>query len=70
MTQKAIQKSDPLVATHNSDGKKIKVADTDTTNGKSPQTLLMNHTFPIIIPTIDLRIPDGFASGRGSTHAR
>ena len=30
-------KSDPLVATHTSDGKKRKVTYTDTTNGNSPQ---------------------------------
>ena len=30
-------KSDPLLDTHNSDRKKIKVTDTDTTNGNSPQ---------------------------------
>ena len=29
-------KSDPLVATHTNDGKKIKVADTDSTNGNYP----------------------------------
>ena len=43
-------KSNPLVANHTSDGKKRKFTDTDTTNGNSPQKLLINQTLPIIIP--------------------
>ena len=62
-------KSDPLVATHTSDGKKIKVTDTDTNNGNSPQKILINRTLPMIIPPIDPRIMDGIAAGRGATHA-
>ena len=46
-------KIDPKVATHTSDGKKIKVADTETTNGNSPQKILINRTLLMIIPPID-----------------
>ena len=49
-------KSDPLVATHNIDGKKRKVTDTDTTNVSSPQDLFINRNLPMIIPPIDLWI--------------
>ena len=62
------QKRDPLVATHTSDGNKIKVTDTDTTNGISPQKLLINRTLPVIILLIDRRILDGIAAGRGTMH--
>ena len=62
-------KSDPLVATHTSDGKKIKVTDTDTTNRNYPQKLLINWTLPMTIPPIDPRITDGFAAVIGTTHA-
>ena len=37
---KSDQKSDPLVDTHTSDGKKEKIADTDTTKGNSAHKLL------------------------------
>ena len=47
-------KSNSLVDTYTSDGKKRKVTDTDTTNRNSPQKLLINRTLPIIIPLIDL----------------
>ena len=36
-------KSDPLVDTHTSDRKKVKITDTDTTNGNSAQKLLTNR---------------------------
>ena len=45
-------KSDQLVATCTSDGKKRKVADTGTTNGNSPHKLLINRFIPEIIPVI------------------
>ena len=35
-------KSDPLVDTHTSDGKKGKITDTDTTKGNYPHKLLTN----------------------------
>ena len=63
-------KSDPLLATHTSDGAKRKVTDTDTTNRNTPQKLLINQTLPIIIPPIDLPIADGVAAGRWTAHAR
>ena len=63
-------KGDPLVATHTSEGKKIKVTDTDTTNGNSPQKLLINGTILVIILPISPCISDGVASGIGTTHAR
>ena len=40
---KGDQKSDPLVDTHTSDGKKEKIADTDTTKGNSAHKLLTNR---------------------------
>ena len=63
-------KSDPLVATHNSDRKKRKVTDTDTTNRNSPQKLLINRTIPVIIPPIYPPVADGVVAGRGTLHAR
>ena len=62
-------KSDPLVATHTSDGKKIKSTDTDNTNRNSPQTLLINRTISVIIPPINLPIANAVAADRGTTHA-
>ena len=62
-------KSDLLVYTHTSDGKKRKVTDTDTTNGNSSKKILINWTLSIIIPHIYPQIPDGVESGRGTTHA-
>ena len=44
--------SDAKVATHTSDGKKIKVTDTETTNGNSPHKLLINRLIPDIIPVV------------------
>ena len=63
-------KSDPLVATHTSDGKKRKITDTDTTNGNSPQKLLINRTIPVIIPPIEPPIADGVASSRETFYLR
>ena len=63
-------KSDPLVATHTSDVKNRKVTDTDTTNGNSPQKILIDRTLLIIIPPIDPRIADGVAADIGTAHAR
>ena len=40
---KSDQKSDPLVNNHTSDGKKEKIADTDTTKGNSARKLLTNR---------------------------
>ena len=40
---KSDQKSNPLVDTHTSDGKKEKIADTDTTKGNSAHKLLTNR---------------------------
>ena len=67
---KSDPKSDQLVDTHNSDGKKIKVIDTDTNNENYPQKLLINRTLLIIIPPIDPQIPDGVATCRATTYAR
>ena len=48
--------SDPKVATHISDGKKGKVADTDTTNRNYQQNLLINQLIPEIISVVILSI--------------
>ena len=58
------------MATHTSDGNKIKVADTGTTNGNYQQKILINQTLPMIITPIDPQISDEVAAGRGTTHAR
>ena len=58
--------SDPKVATHTSDGKKIKV--TDTRNVNLQQKLLSHQTLPIITTTIEPRITDMFATCGGTTH--
>ena len=66
-------KSNQLVATHISDGKKRKVTDNDTTNGNSTQKLLINRLIPEIIPVIippTPRIADGVAASSGTLHAR
>ena len=52
--------SDPKIATHNSDGKKIKV--TDTSNKYLQQKLLSNQNLPIITTTIDPRIDNRAAT--------
>ena len=41
--------SNPKVANHTSDGKKRKVADTDTTNRNSPRKLFIKRLIPEII---------------------
>ena len=64
------QKSDPLVATHTSDGKKRKVTDTDTTYRNYSHKLLINRTLPVIVAPIDPQIVDGDAAGRGTMLAR
>ena len=63
-------KGNQLVATHTSDGKKRKITDTDTTNGNSPQKLLINRTIPVIIPPIEPPIADGVASSRETFYLR
>ena len=67
-------KSDQLLATHNSDGKKIKVTYTITTNGNYLQKLLIirliPETIPVIILPIDPRIVDGVAASSGTLHSR
>ena len=67
-------KSDQLVATHTSDGKKGKVADTNTTNRNSSQTILIDwfipELVPVIIPPIDPRIANGVVGSGGTLHAR
>ena len=49
-------KIDQVVATHTSDGKKRKVADNYTTNGKFPHKILMNRLIPEITPVTILLI--------------
>ena len=66
---KSDPKSNQLVAACTSDGKKRKVADTDTTNGNSPQKLLINRTIPVIISLIDPPIADWVAASIGTFHA-
>ena len=60
--------SNPKVANHTSDGKKIKV--TDTINGNLQQKSLISRTLPIITTTIDPQIPDRVATCGGTPHAR
>ena len=61
-----------MVATHTSDGKKIKVADTETTNENYRHKLLMNRIIPEIIPVVVLPInqttADGVAASGGTLH--
>ena len=64
LTQKAILKSDPRVATHTSDAKKIKVA--YTSNRNFQQKVLSNRTHPIITLTIDPLILDMVATCGGT----
>ena len=61
--------SNPKVATHTSDGKKRKVTDTYTNNGKYPQKILINRTIPIITTPIDRWTTNGVAACRGTPHA-
>ena len=65
MTQKAILQIGSKVATHTSDGKKIKV--TDTSNGNLQQKLLNNRTLPIIATLFDPCIDDRVATSRALT---
>ena len=60
---------DSKLATHTSDGKKIKVSDTDTINRNSPQKLLINRTIPVIIPPIDPPILNGVMASRRTFRA-
>ena len=70
---KSDPKSDELVDTHSSDGKKRRVTDTDTTNGTSPHKLLINRLIPDIIPVVILPMNqttvDGVAEIGGTLHA-
>ena len=67
-------KSDQLVATHTSDGMKIKVTDTDNTNGNYPRKLLINRLIPDIIPVaippIDQTIAEDAAGSGETLHVR
>ena len=69
--RKMTQKKDQLVATHISGGKKIKVTDTDTTNGNSPKKInwLIPEIISIFIP-LTPRIVYGVAASRGNLYAR
>ena len=61
-----------MVATHISDGNKIKFTGTNTTNGNYPQKILINRLIPEIIPFViplDPRIADGVATSSGMFHA-
>ena len=66
--------SDPKVSTYNSDGKKIKVTDTYTTNRNYPPKVLINRLTPDIIPfttpSIDQKITDDAAGSGETLHAR
>ena len=63
---KSNPKSDPLVSTHTSDSKKIKVTDTDTTSRNYPQKSLINRIIPVIILTINLLVAYEVADGKGN----
>ena len=69
---KSDQKSDQLVPTHNSDGKKRKITDTDTTKGNYPHKLLTNREIPEIIPVVILPMNQtaayGVATSRRALH--
>ena len=62
------------VATHTSDGKKIKISDTGTTNRKSQHKLLINrlipYIIPVVIPPIDQTNADGVAASGGTLNKR
>ena len=66
-------KSNQVVATHTSDGKKRKFADADTTNRNSAHKLLIKRIIPEIVPVIMAPIGptnrDGVASSGGTLHA-
>ena len=63
-----------MLATHTSDGKKINVTDTDTTNGNSPRKLLINRIILEIIPAstppIEQKITEDAAGSVETFHAR
>ena len=64
--------SDPLVPTQTSDRKKIKVTDTDTTNGNSPHKILINRIIPetisVIASPINQMTKDGVAASGGTLY--
>ena len=66
-------KSNQLVATHTSNRKKRKTADTDTTKGNYPHKLLTNRENPAIVPFVILLVnqttADGVAKGGRALHA-
>ena len=66
--------SDPKVATHTSEGNKIKFTDTETTNGNYPHKSLINRLIPeiilFIIPQIDQKIADGVMASGETLYAR
>ena len=66
-------KSDPLVATCTSDGKKIKSTDNETNNGNYSQKLFIKPIIPEIIPVVnppfDQTTADGVAASGGNFHA-
>ena len=49
-------KSDPLVDTHTSEEKKVKITDTDTTKGNSSLKLLTKREIPAIIQGVILPV--------------
>ena len=55
--------SDPKLATHTSDGRKIKVSYTDSTNGNSPKKLSIKRLIPYIIPVVILPIDQKTTGG-------
>ena len=69
---KSDPKSDQVVATHISDGKEIKVTDTDTTKGNSPHKLLINRIIPeinpVVILTVNQTTVDRVAASGGTLH--
>ena len=60
---------DSKLATHTSDGKKIKVSDTDTTNINSPHKLLIKQLIPVSIPSIDQTIAEDATESEETLHA-
>ena len=65
--------TDPLVATHTSDGKERKITDTDTTKGNYPHKLLTNREIQAfiagVIPPIHQTTVDGVATSGWILHA-
>ena len=62
-----------MVANRTRDGKKIKLADTDTTNDNPPHKLLINRLIPeiisVVIPMIKHTTAYGVAASGGTLHA-